>query len=175
MNKLSHDLVVEIFDAASSRCQDLIQNVLCLYYYPPCNFSEVLTAPVSICPEECFYVQHTCAPAWEQLEKLFSIFGDEFELINCSYPGKILDPLPHCCVDAGITSTSIPGCRICMQILFSFDRDYRKFRKLQSATYLEYFQGVRIEESEKASSLQKSNPGHLDWELNPGHLHGLCS
>ena len=113
-NKLNHGLVIKRFDASSSHCQDLIQKVLCLYYYPPCNFNGTLTVPVSICPEECFYVQDTCAHAWQQLEEVFSFSGEAFELINCSYPGKILDPLPHCCVDAGITMeslTSITGQR----------------------------------------------------------------
>ena len=101
-----------VFIEASSRCQDLIRRVLCLYYYPPCSFNGTLTAPVSICPEECFYVQHQCADKWDQLERLLSVPRSSLGFINCSSPGQILDPLPHCCVDAGITldtSTSIPG------------------------------------------------------------------
>ena len=98
-----------VFVTTSSRCQDLIRRVLCLYYYPPCGFNGTLTAPVSICPEECFYVQHECTNAWDQLERLVSI---TLGFINCSSPGQILGPLPYCCVDAGITmntSLSIPG------------------------------------------------------------------
>ena len=101
-----------VFTDASSRCQDLIRRVLCLYYYPPCSFNGTLSAPVSICSEECFYVQHQCADKWDQLERLLSVPGSSLGFINCSSPGQILDPLPHCCVDAGITmdtSTSIPG------------------------------------------------------------------
>ena len=102
-------IISSVFDTTSSRCQDLIRRVLCLYYYPPCGFNGTLTAPVSICPEECFYVQHECTDAWTELESLVSITLD---FINCSSPAQILDPLPHCCADAGITmdtSTSIPG------------------------------------------------------------------
>ena len=98
-----------VFDTTSSRCQDLIRHVLCLYFYPPCGFNGTLTAPVSICPEECVYVQNECTNAWNQLKSLVSI---NLGFINCSNPGQILDPLPHCCVDAGITMdtlTSIPG------------------------------------------------------------------
>ena len=74
-------------------------------------------APVSICPEECVYVQNECTDAWNQLTSLVSI---NLGFINCSNPGQMLDPLPHCCVDAGITmdtSTSIPG-HTCAEILF---------------------------------------------------------
>ena len=106
-----------VFDATRNQCQDLIRHVLCLYFYPPCGFNGTLTAPVSICPEECFYVQNECADQWNQLEHLLGIddrgFGFlGYDFINCSSPGQILDLLPHCCVDAGITmdsSTSIPG------------------------------------------------------------------
>ena len=101
-----------VLTKASTQCQDLIRHVLCLYYYPPCSFNGTLTAPVSICSEECFYVQHQCADKWDQLERLLSVPGSSLGFINCSSPGQILDPLPHCCVDAGITmdtSTSIPG------------------------------------------------------------------
>ena len=106
-----------VFDTTSSRCQDLIRRVLCLYFYPPCGFNGTLSAPVSICPEECVYVQNECTNAWNQLKSLVSI---NLGFINCSNPGQILDPLPHCCVDAGITmgtSTSIPG-HTCAEILF---------------------------------------------------------
>ena len=101
-----------VFTEASSQCQDLLRRVLCLYYYPPCSFNGTFIPPVSICPEECLYVQHQCADKWEQLGRLLSVPGSALHFINCSSPGQILDPLPHCCVDAGITmdtSTSIPG------------------------------------------------------------------
>ena len=101
-----------VFITTSNRCQDLIRRVLCLYYYPPCSFNGTLTAPVSICPEECFYVQQECTDKWDQLERLLGIPRSDLGFINCSSPGQILDPLPHCCVDAGVTmdtSTSVPG------------------------------------------------------------------
>jgi len=90
----------------SAQCQELIQSVLCLYYYSPCGFNGTLTSPVSICPEECFYVQNECTGTWNQLAGLLGISGSGLGFINCSNPGQILDPLPHCCVDAGVT---IPG------------------------------------------------------------------
>ena len=99
-----------LLGTTSSRCQDLIRRVLCLYYYPPCGFNGILTTPVSICPEECFYVQHECLEVWNGLETVLLEINLGF--INCSSPGERLDYLPHCCVDAGITmdtSTSIPG------------------------------------------------------------------
>ena len=108
------NLVVSVaFVTTSNQCKDLIRHVLCLYYYPPCGFNGTFIPPVSICPEECFYVQHECADVWKQVENLLTLLeGSDLGIINCSHPGKTLDPLPHCCVDAGITldiSTSIPG------------------------------------------------------------------
>ena len=111
-NTLNNDFVVQILDSSSSHCRELIRNVLCFYYYPPCDLNGTLTAPVSICPEECFYVQRECTNAWKQLESLLSLSRSDLVFINCIHLGSMLDPLPHCCVDAGITmdiSTSIPG------------------------------------------------------------------
>ena len=98
------------FDATSNQCQDLIRRVLCLYYYPPCGLNGTLTAPVSLCPEECSYVQHECLKLWNDLE--ITLLETSLGFINCSSPGQRLKPLPHCCVDAGITmaaSSSTPG------------------------------------------------------------------
>jgi len=95
-----------VFTIVSTRCWELIQSVLCLYYYTPCGFNGTLTSPVSICPEECFYVQNECTNAWNLLESLLGSSAAGLGFINCSNPGDILEPLPHCCVDAGIT---IPG------------------------------------------------------------------
>ena len=109
---LNSDILVREVDKSASRCQDLIRRVLCLYYYPPCGFNGTFIAPVSICPEECSYVQHQCENTWKELVSILRISNPDDGFINCSNPGQILDPLPHCCVDAGITmdtSTSIPG------------------------------------------------------------------
>lgn len=128
-NRLNNDFVIQELVASSSHCRELIRNVLCLYYYPPCDLNGTLTVPVSICPEECFYVQHECTNAWKRLESLFSLSGPNLGFINCSHLGSMLDPLPHCCVDAGITmdiSTSIPGqthhsmCKVAKTVYKSF-------------------------------------------------------
>ena len=100
---LNEVISASAFDTVSSHCKDLIRNVLCLHYYTPCGFDAAL---VSICTEECFYVQESCAQIWNQLERLLRISGTDLRFINCSNPGQILDPLPHCCVDAGITIDS---------------------------------------------------------------------
>ena len=109
---LNSDILVSALHTTSSRCQDLIRNVLCLYFYSPCGFNGTFTAPVSICSEECFYVQHQCESTWKQLVDILKISKPDDGFINCSNPGQRLNPLPHCCVDAGITtdtSASIPG------------------------------------------------------------------
>jgi len=96
-------VISQVFATASTQCQELIQNLLCLYYYPPCGVNGTLTSPVSICPEECFYVQNECANVWNQLETLLSTAAPSIGFINCSNPGQLLEPLPHCCMGAGIT------------------------------------------------------------------------
>jgi len=98
-----NDIISPVLTVVSTHCQELIQNVLCLYYYPPCGVNGTLTSPVSICPEECFYVQNECAGTWNQLASLLGISVSDLRFIDCSSPGQILDPLPHCCVDAGVT------------------------------------------------------------------------
>jgi len=99
-------IISPVFTIASTQCQELIKKILCLYYYTPCGVNGTLTSPVSICPEECFYVQNECTNAWNLFESLLSTSTTGLGFINCSNPGQILEPLPHCCVDAGIT---IPG------------------------------------------------------------------
>ena len=99
-----------LLNTTSNRCKNLIRRVLCLYFYPPCGFNGTLTTLVSICPEECLYVQNECLKVWSTLEAF--LLKIKLGFINCGSPGERLDNLPHCCVDAGITmdtSTSIPG------------------------------------------------------------------
>jgi len=96
-------IISPVFTIASTHCQKLIKKILCLYYYTPCGVNGTLASSVSICPEECFYVQNGCNNAWNLLESLLDTSTAGLGFINCSNPGQILEPLPHCCVDAGIT------------------------------------------------------------------------
>ena len=96
-------IISQVFATTSAECQELIRNVLCLYYYTPCGFNGTLTSPVSVCPEECFYVETQCTIVWNRLETLLSTAAPSIGFINCSNPGQILEPLPHCCMGAGIT------------------------------------------------------------------------
>ena len=102
-----NNIISSVFEtfATSTQCMELIQNVLCLYYYTPCGFNGTLTSPVSICPEECFYVQNECSNEWSLLERLLG--ATDLGFINCSNPRQSLE---LCCVDAGIT---IPGHNVC--------------------------------------------------------------
>ena len=119
-----NDIISPVLAVVSTHCQELIQNVLCLYYYTPCGVNGTLTSLVSICSEECFYVQNECAGTWNQLASLLGISGSGLGFINCSSPGQILDPLPHCCVDAGVTVPGENSCKLhnylqCLFLLFT--------------------------------------------------------
>ena len=135
---LNEVISASAFDTVSSHCKDLIRNVLCLHYYTPCGFDAAL---VSICTEECFYVQESCAQIWNQLERLLRISGTDLRFINCSNPGQILDPLPHCCVDAGITidtSNSGSACVVVFPCCKAACDKYRPF-------VLQYLQALLLQ------------------------------
>ena len=54
---------------------------------------------MSVCAEECRTVQTECPDLWDSLGS--SALGG-FDFADCSTVGRVLEPLPHCCTDAGI-------------------------------------------------------------------------
>ncbi len=102
------------------RCLEVVRKLLCTYYFIPCgklhsfdnvsgqNFVEMIP-PVSVCSEPCFYLQNDLCPeewktAIEYFESRPDLVAVGLGFINCSEPGVLLEPLPYCCTDAGITT-----------------------------------------------------------------------
>ena len=90
------------------RCREVTIKLLCNYYLIPCGNSSVFQPPVSVCSEQCFHLRNDLCPnEWEQVLAFFRSNPELVALglgfIECNNTGLILEPLPHCCTDAGIT------------------------------------------------------------------------
>ena len=85
-------------------CGDLISRVLCRYFFAPCGANGQLHLPLSVCQEECQYVQSACTNQWKIANNLLNSAG--LSTISCSATGSLLQGLALCCVDAGITIKS---------------------------------------------------------------------
>ena len=90
------------------QCREVGTIVFCNFYLIPCGNSTVFQPPVSVCPELCFHLRNNvCASVWEQIVEHFRA-NPELErlglgFIDCNNTGLILEPLPYCCTDAGVT------------------------------------------------------------------------
>ena len=84
----------------NGECNDLISKVLCHYIYAPCGERGLLHLPLSICPEECNYVETICANEWETVNDLLN--GAGLSSLECSATRTLLQGLTSCCIDAGI-------------------------------------------------------------------------
>ena len=84
----------------SGMCEDIISKMVCHYFFAPCGANGSLHLPLSVCPEECRYVQSACADQWTRVNNLLS--RTQLGTINCSATGALLQGLTPCCVDAGI-------------------------------------------------------------------------
>ena len=74
--------------------------MVCRYFFAPCGANGSLHLPLSVCPEECHYVQSACADQWGTVNNLLS--RTQLGTINCSAIGALLQGLTPCCIDAGI-------------------------------------------------------------------------
>ena len=95
---------------ADDACVEVIKEIVCKYYYIPCvtvsdpDDVEPSVLLMSVCAEECIYVQNTCQQVWLLFETLISIsLPAQLGFINCSNPDAAIEPLPNCCVNAGVT------------------------------------------------------------------------
>ena len=115
-----HDVIREHFAAINNAdlnndpaCMQMVLGVVCRYYYIPCvTVSDPVDAdpaflPISVCPEECTFVQDNCRQLWFLVQSLSTISLPQLDFINCSNPDVAIEPLPNCCVDAGVTVTVI--------------------------------------------------------------------
>ena len=90
------------------QCREISIKLLCNYYFIPCGNSSVFQPPVSVCSEQCLHVRNDLCPnEWELVEEHFrnnpGLIALGLAFIECNDTGLILEPLPHCCTDAGIT------------------------------------------------------------------------
>jgi hypothetical protein len=112
-NILPKPLFVVVVVYADLFLRDPATRTVCYYYYPPCGNSTHFEPPNAVCQDICNYLTvDLCQKEWEMaLSFLDGIQGfiDLFQVpfINCSQPGAPLEPLPHCCSDAGVDNT--PG------------------------------------------------------------------
>lgn len=92
--------------ALPERCRDIAISLFCTFYLIPCGNSTVFYLPPSVCSEQCFHLRNLCPVEWQQA-KLFNAAREDLRanglsFIDCNNTGLILEPLHHCCTDAGI-------------------------------------------------------------------------
>ena len=90
------------------QCRDVTIKLLCTFYLIPCGNSTVFQPPVSVCSEQCFHLRNDLCPnEWELVLGYFNanpwLIDLGLAFIDCNNTGLILEPLPYCCTDAGVT------------------------------------------------------------------------
>lgn len=88
---------------APEQCVDLASKIFCHVFFPTCGNGTEFNPPAALCQETCEYVQSLCPSEWDQVAQYFERerpLGTNF--INCNATGDYLEPLPHCCTNAGI-------------------------------------------------------------------------
>ena len=104
---VSKELDGRILPVLSGECSDLISKVLCHYFFAPCGANGLLHLPLSICSEECNYVESVCASEWRIMNDLLNNAG--LSTVNCKATVILLKGLTPCCIDAGIDIASKNG------------------------------------------------------------------
>ena len=90
------------------RCRDVTIKLLCNFYLIPCGNSTVFLPPVSVCSEQCFHLRNDlCPDEWELVLGYLNanqwLVDIGLGFIDCNNAGLMLEPLPYCCTDAGVT------------------------------------------------------------------------
>ena len=95
--------------AVSMPHRDSAIRTLCYHYFPPCGNITHFEPPKALCQDVCeFVTEDVCSEEWQRsVELANTVYSETIEsfqlhLPNCSQPGSALNPLPHCCSDAGI-------------------------------------------------------------------------
>jgi len=107
LSSLINDTTI-VIDLLPVQCIPVAIKVLCTFYFIPCGNSTVFQPPVSVCSEECFHLRNDLCPnQWERALAYFAgrpdLIARGLNLIDCNNSGQILEPLSHCCVNAGVT------------------------------------------------------------------------
>ena len=103
LSKVLNERIFPIFDgrAGPGECGDLISRILCHYFFAPCGANGQLHLPLTVCPDECHYVQSTCEGHWRTVNNLLITSG--LSTIGCTSTDALIQGLGSCCMDAGIT------------------------------------------------------------------------
>ena len=91
-----YDMLSENSDG---ECGDLMARLLCHYFVAPCGANRELHLPLSVCPDECNYVQSACPIQWSTVNNILT--NAQLSTIKCA-AGSLLQGLAPCCIDAGI-------------------------------------------------------------------------
>ena len=83
-------------------CNNLISKVVCHYFFAPCGANGLLHLPLSVCPEECHYIESTCESKWMTTNDLLNSAG--LNIIDCNTTSDLLQGLSPCCTDLELTS-----------------------------------------------------------------------
>ena len=98
------DRVLPILSGDNVECRELISKVVCHYFFAPCGENGLLHLPLSVCHEECHYVESTCASEWIVINNLLS--NAQLSPIDCNSTSTLLKHLDPCCIDAEIDMKS---------------------------------------------------------------------
>ena len=98
---LSKELDGRVFPILSGECGNLISKVLCHSFFPPCGANGLLHLPLTLCPDECHYVEIACAYQWVVVNNMLA-GSTKLNSINCEATGALLQGLTLCCIDSGI-------------------------------------------------------------------------
>ena len=94
------DRIRPVLGGHGGDCGNLISKVLCHFFFAPCGENGLLHLPLSLCSEECHYVESTCDNEWKIVNSLLINAG--LNTINCRSTGAHLQGLTPCCFNATI-------------------------------------------------------------------------
>ena len=103
----SADLII---GQAPEQCLDMASKIFCHVFFPSCGNETEFSPPTALCQDTCEYVQSLCPSEWDQVAEYFERerpLGTNF--IKCIATGDYLEPLPHCCTNAGIVIPKTNG------------------------------------------------------------------
>ena len=100
MSTVLDERILPFLSGDEGECGDLISRVLCHYFFAPCGANDQLHLPLSVCQEECRYVQSACTNQWRIANNLLSSAG--LNTVTCNATGSLLQGLALCCVGVGI-------------------------------------------------------------------------
>ena len=101
MVELDLDLVtIAVANSNDLRCQKIVSLVLCNYYFAPCGSMKGVHLPLSLCEEECAFVQKSCSDLWEKVNHIMVQRG--IEVIICEETQSRFNGVSACCSGFGI-------------------------------------------------------------------------